>query len=80
MSFINKNNNNNLSYNNDLIKNKFMDEINESSEFVRNLSDINGEIYKLQSIKNNTKLEPYEKANLRKKFIKLIQERADLYK
>ena len=80
MSFINKNNNNNLSYNNDLIKNKFMDEINESSEFIRNLSDINGEIYKLQSIKNNTKLDPYEKANLRKKFIKLIQERADLYK
>ena len=73
-------NNMNRSYNNDLLLNKYMDEINESSEFIRNLSDINGEIYEIQSLKHIPKLQPHIKANLNKKYIQLIQERADLYK
>ena len=53
---------------------------NRSYCYYRDLGRVNDEIYEVESIMKNKKLEPYDKANLKKKFIGLIRERADLYK
>ena len=66
--------------NNEYKINKYISELYDNSEFDRNLADINSEIYGIQYILKDKKIQPYEKANLRKKFLGLIQERADLYK
>ena len=69
---------NNLS--NDLILNKYINETYDEDKFERNLWDINNEIHEVETVMKNPRLQPHVKANLRKKFIKLIVDRADLYK
>ena len=51
-----------------------------TDSYERDLADINDDIYTVESIMKNKRLDPYCKANLKKKFINLIMERADLYK
>ena len=51
-----------------------------TDSFERDLADINDDIYEVESKMKNKRLDPYNKANLKKKFINLIMERADLYK
>ena len=53
---------------------------NRTDSYERDLADINDDIYEVESIMKNKRLDPYCKANLKKKFINLIMERADLYK
>ena len=51
-----------------------------TDSYERDLADINDDIYQVESIMKNKRLDPYNKANLKKKKINLIMERADLYK
>ena len=51
-----------------------------TDSFERDLADINDDIYEVESKMKNKRLDPYNKANLKKKFINLIMERSDLYK
>ena len=66
-------------YNEDL-RNKSFNGIYDKYIFKKNLADINSEIRSVEKIMKNKRLQPHIKANLRKEFLGLIQERADLYK
>ena len=75
----NKNLYNNNS-NNEFLLNKYINKSYDANKFKRNVSDINTEIYAIESIMKSQRLQPHVKANLSKKFINLIRERADFYK
>ena len=51
-----------------------------TDSYERDLADINDDIYEIEAIMKNNRLEPFYKANLKKKKINLIMERAELYK
>ena len=81
-SSTNYHNNNifNNNSNNEFVLNKYINESYDASQFKRNLAEINSDIYEIESIMKTERLQPHVKANLKKKFINLIMERADLYK